>query len=77
SLLAAAEYWDRVLETSLKEYKVLEFDYSKYSDFKTIGKGGSSTVYSAIYEGKDKHALKSIRNNIILGKKEVEKFIKE
>ncbi|RIB10290.1 kinase-like domain-containing protein [Gigaspora rosea] len=76
-LLAAAEYWDRVLETSLKEYKVLEFDYSKYSDFKTIGKGGSSTVYSAIYEGKDKHALKSIRNNIILGKKEVEKFIKE
>ncbi|CAG8772359.1 23607_t:CDS:2 [Gigaspora margarita] len=77
SLSAAVEYWDRVLETSLKEYKVLEFDYSKYSDIKTIGKGGSSTVYSAIYGGKDKHALKSIRNNIILSKKEVKKFIKE
>ncbi|KAF0550626.1 kinase-like protein [Gigaspora margarita] len=77
SILVAFEYWYRVLETSLKEYKVQEFDYSKYSDFKIIGRGGSSIVFSAIYEGKDKYALKSIRNNIILDKKEVKKFIKE
>ncbi|CAG8449047.1 16668_t:CDS:2, partial [Cetraspora pellucida] len=52
------------------------FDFSHHYDLKIVGCGGSSVVYSAIFQGK-KYALKSLNNNLRFGDKLFNQLIKE
>ncbi|CAG8756128.1 10417_t:CDS:2, partial [Gigaspora margarita] len=57
--------WAEMFEKGLKESNIKSFEYSLYNDIKLIGRGGSSIVYAASYQGKT-YALKSLKRNLVL-----------
>ncbi|CAG8511019.1 24234_t:CDS:10, partial [Racocetra persica] len=63
------EYATKLVE-HLKQSDVKDFPYSKFSDLKIIGHGGSAIVYSATFQDendkKKTYALKSFNNNLTL-----------
>ncbi|CAG8461423.1 15453_t:CDS:10 [Cetraspora pellucida] len=55
------------LEKYLNDNCIRNFDYSLFNNIKLIGKGGSSTVYSANFQEKA-YVLKNLNHNLILDK---------
>ncbi|CAG8657522.1 1462_t:CDS:2, partial [Racocetra persica] len=50
------------LEIYLKEFKIKDFDYSKFNDFKSVGSGATANVYSATLEASIKYIINYIAN---------------
>ncbi|CAG8617364.1 422_t:CDS:1, partial [Scutellospora calospora] len=60
------------LETDLKKYGIKSFDYTQYKEHEIVGRGGCAVVYSAVFD-KEKHALKSLNNNLSFDEKALRK----
>ncbi|CAG8494265.1 25138_t:CDS:2 [Dentiscutata erythropus] len=69
------EYSDE-LEKQLKVLSIKPFKFSQFTNIQTIGHGGSTIVYSAIFEDQ-KYALKSIKNSLHLDNKSFKNFIQD
>ncbi|CAG8726733.1 3842_t:CDS:2, partial [Cetraspora pellucida] len=64
------------LEKDLKKTGIKSFDYSQYKDHEIIGRGGCAVVYSALFK-KEKHALKSLNNNLSFDEKALKRVRRE
>ncbi|CAG8651088.1 3763_t:CDS:2, partial [Cetraspora pellucida] len=51
------------LETYLDKFNIKKYDISQFSDYETIGRGGTAIVYKATLKGK-KYALKNLNCNL-------------
>ncbi|CAG8614033.1 21918_t:CDS:2, partial [Racocetra persica] len=64
------------LEKDLKKIGIKSFDYSQYKDHEIIGRGGCAVVYSAFFNN-EKHALKSLNNNLSFDEKSLKRVKRE
>ncbi|CAG8790674.1 6092_t:CDS:2, partial [Gigaspora rosea] len=69
------EYLEQ-LETYFEEYNIKWFDYSEFSNLKTVGVGGYAVVYSATFQGQT-YALKSLNINLSFSDKAFKQFKRE
>ncbi|CAG8446780.1 22904_t:CDS:2 [Dentiscutata erythropus] len=72
-----SEYSEQ-LEKHSEKYGAQKYDYLQFNILSIIGYGGSAIVYSATFqEEKEKYALKSLNNNLILNYKSFKKLARE